>query len=128
MSGDVAEIKELYEMGEWKGLPQWRCTLCPFDTLAGEAAIVDHIIRAHFPPPPAPKETEVLRADRFGNIVEPLLEHGRVDVEVPDVSGLKVEEVLEKVDAGEISAAEALIAEKAGKNRSTLIQALEERT
>jgi len=36
-----------YEVSEWAGLPQYRCRLCPFDTL-DEDVMFDHIARLHF--------------------------------------------------------------------------------
>lgn len=58
-----------WTVGAWGGLPQWRCTLCPFDTLDGEAAMRVHYADVHAPPPPAAPAPTVLRADRFGNPV-----------------------------------------------------------
>lgn len=45
-----------------------------------------------------------------------------------DYKSLNVEEVLEAVQNGDISAKEALELEKLGKNRKTLVEALEELT
>lgn len=58
-----------YTVGEWKGLPRWQCNLCPFDTLAGEEAILEHIYKVHMPPQ-QPERPQILKADRFGNPVE----------------------------------------------------------
>jgi hypothetical protein len=41
-----------YTIGSWKGHKQWRCNLCPFDTLDGERAMLEHIAAKHAPPPP----------------------------------------------------------------------------
>jgi hypothetical protein len=125
MTEKVAQIKDLFEVGKWKGLQQWRCKLCQWDTLDGEAVMVEHIVSTHFPPPENSSGSKILRADRFGNVVEELVEKGRAQVEVVDVSGMKISQVLELVETGEISAAEALISEKAGKNRSKLVKQLE---
>ena len=68
---EVKEKVELpYTVGEWKGMPKWQCNLCPFDTLAGEEAILEHIYKAHMPPPPQPERPKIIKADRFGNPVE----------------------------------------------------------
>ena len=58
-----------WTVGTWGELPQWRCVLCPFDTLDGEAEIRAHYATVHAPPPPAAPAPTVLRADRFGNPV-----------------------------------------------------------
>lgn len=34
----------------WHGLPMLRCKLCPFDTLEGEAVMIEHIEARHAPP------------------------------------------------------------------------------
>ncbi len=53
--GGLAEIVEgpegliLYVVGEWNGIPHYRCELCPFDTLAGEDAMIEHQLTAHAP-------------------------------------------------------------------------------
>lgn len=124
MSGEIARLEDLYEVSEWKGMPQWRCKICRWDTLVNREEMVEHITAVHLPQQPS-GTPQILTADRFGNVVEELVEDGHARVEVPDVSGMKVEDVLEAVEAGEMTSAEALIAEKAGKNRSTLIEELE---
>jgi hypothetical protein len=45
-------LAELYEEGSWKGLPQWKCRLCLWDTLEGEAAVRAHVTRRHVIGPP----------------------------------------------------------------------------
>lgn len=55
-----------YAMGEWNGKPQWRCKLCPWDTLEGEAAMLDHMATRHKPPAP---RVSILVADARGNPV-----------------------------------------------------------
>lgn len=124
MSGWIAKIDELYEVGWWKGLTQHRCKICKWDTLNGKEEMVKHIIACHLPAEPT-EAPQILTADRFGNVVEQLAEEGHARVEVQDISDMKVDDVLAAVEAGEMTAAEALIAEKAGKNRTTLIEALE---
>lgn len=36
-----------FVLGEWNGLPQWRCRFCAWDTLAGEDEALDHYIHRH---------------------------------------------------------------------------------
>jgi len=38
-----------FEIGQWRGMKQWRCRHCAFDTLDGEAAMRQHLM-AHAPP------------------------------------------------------------------------------
>ncbi len=39
----------------WHGLPMLRCRLCPYDTLEGVEAMIEHIEARHAPePPPQP--------------------------------------------------------------------------
>lgn len=63
-------IADLYEVGQWKGMPRWQCKLCPWDTLEGEEVIRKHIVTTHMAPPPKEEPKQVLVADRFGNVVE----------------------------------------------------------
>ncbi len=63
-----------YTMGEWKGIPQFKCSLCPWDTLSGLAEFDKHWESAHVvkePPPPPPI---IQAADRFGRPVGPPIE------------------------------------------------------
>ncbi len=57
----------LYVVGEWNGFPHYRCELCPFDTLAGEEAMIEHQLTAH-----APKaQSSIIQIyDRRGKLVE----------------------------------------------------------
>ncbi|MFZ5856782.1 MAG: hypothetical protein ACOYZ6_08125 [Chloroflexota bacterium] len=56
--GDALQTAEsearTYEVGTWAGLPQWRCSLCGFDTL-DEQAMLEHAeahrLQAQNPPP-----------------------------------------------------------------------------
>lgn len=71
--GVLAEIVEgqdgqiLWVVGEWNGIPHYRCELCPFDTLAGEDAMIEHQLTAH-----APKaQSSIIEIyDRRGKLVE----------------------------------------------------------
>lgn len=56
-----------WELGEWKGLPQWRCSLCPWDTLVGEEAMLKHIADVHTPKPPRKVVQWLPLVDRYGN-------------------------------------------------------------
>lgn len=38
-----------FVLGKWRGKVQWRCTRCPWDTLKGERAMLDHIRTRHTP-------------------------------------------------------------------------------
>jgi hypothetical protein len=40
-----------YTVGSWRGLTQYQCKLCPWDTLEGEEAMLEHLRTAHAPPP-----------------------------------------------------------------------------
>ncbi len=60
----VKSIEDYYSVGKWKGLKQYKCNLCPFDSL-DEKAIKAHIIERHMPKPPRPI-VEVKLVDRFG--------------------------------------------------------------
>jgi hypothetical protein len=59
-----AEPDKPYTMGEWNGKPQWKCKLCPWDTLEGEAAMLEHLATRHKPPAP---RVSILVADKHGN-------------------------------------------------------------
>jgi len=55
----VDPIGDLYTEGTWHGMPQWKCKLCPWDTLKSEAVIRDHVVRAHVL---GPEEEEAKKA------------------------------------------------------------------
>jgi hypothetical protein len=40
-------LRELYEEGVWRDQRQWRCRMCPFDTLKGEEVIRAHVAKQH---------------------------------------------------------------------------------
>jgi hypothetical protein len=56
-----------YTVDQWGGFTQWQCKLCPWDTLEGEAAMLEHLASAHAPPP-KPK-SPILIADKSGRQV-----------------------------------------------------------
>lgn len=58
---EAPKEKQLYTMGTWRGMRQWKCKLCPWDTLEGEAKMLEHIASAHKPPP-----SPILIADKGG--------------------------------------------------------------
>ena len=52
----------------WHGLPMLRCTLCPWDTLDGEAAMIAHIAARHGVREAAPRRQPLVQAyDVWGN-------------------------------------------------------------
>lgn len=59
-----------YDIGQWKGIPQHRCKLCPFDTLDGEGAFWIHYAEAHTQPSPETPTSTIFIADRYGNEVK----------------------------------------------------------
>lgn len=61
-----------YQLGTWHGLQQWRCRLCPWDTLAGEEALLAHVREVHEPPLRPPSPPLVLVADRWGRELQPI--------------------------------------------------------
>ena len=64
-----ADGQAIWTLGAWQTFPQWRCALCVWDTLDGEAAMVAHYLATHAPPPPpAPPQTIVVY-DRYGRPV-----------------------------------------------------------
>lgn len=68
---DGKELLELIETGEWKGMPQYKCTLCPFDRVNDKDAVLAHIVQVHLPPEPQRgPEGQPILLDRAG---KPLL-------------------------------------------------------
>ena len=53
---------EFFAVGKWKGNTQHRCKLCPWDTLNGEVAMLEHIARTHIAVPMAPPHIPVANA------------------------------------------------------------------
>lgn len=70
---EASQEDPIFTMGSWKGLPQWRCVLCPWDTLDGEAAMLAHYQANHAPPPPPPAPVLIQAYDRFGNPIGPFV-------------------------------------------------------
>lgn len=61
----ASEPDPLYELGSWAGLAQWRCRLCPWDTLDGESAMLAHLASRHAPGKAQPGLIQTY--DRWGN-------------------------------------------------------------
>jgi hypothetical protein len=71
VSTETAAPGLAFDLGTWKGLPQWRCRLCPFDTVAGEGAMRAHIEKVHEPPRAQAQRPLVAVFDRYGREVRP---------------------------------------------------------
>ena len=85
-----ASVPELpFELGTWKGLRQWRCRRCPWDTLAGEEALRAHIQEVHEPPMQPPSPPLVAVSDRWGREVRPLQGASREPTEAPPSEGVQ---------------------------------------
>lgn len=54
-----------FTVGQWKQFTQWRCKLCPWDTLEGEAAMREHLATVHAPKAPRLRESGLV--DAAGN-------------------------------------------------------------
>ncbi len=76
----MAEEEQLYTIGEWCGIKQYRCRFCPFDVLDDgtcdpEEEIYEHWLHRHFVPtdeqPVAPPRGAILIADKSGREVTP---------------------------------------------------------
>ncbi len=58
-----------YDVGQWKGRPQFRCLQCPFDSLQ-EQPMVEHVRSRHGSAPRPTRPASVPLYDRFGNLIE----------------------------------------------------------
>lgn len=66
-SAESLPIKpEIYELGKWGGFTQWRCLFCAWDTLEGEAAMLEHYETVHKLSEVFPRSGSILLADRDG--------------------------------------------------------------
>lgn len=74
-------ITQLYCVGEWSGLPQYKCTLCSFDSMRLDA-MQAHITAVHLPAVSEPKRmpSGILVADKNGNVVDPASDASLVGV------------------------------------------------
>lgn len=68
----MAQAEPIYTLGEWKGLTQYCCRHCRFDSLS-EAALLAHYVDKHAPrPEPKPTGPPLVQAfDRRGRPIEP---------------------------------------------------------
>lgn len=62
-------VAMLYVESAWKGLPQWRCRVCPWDTLKSEEEMRKHIEEVHLPPPAKPERVALPIVDKYGQPV-----------------------------------------------------------
>ena len=67
VAGEQADPAPLWTMGQWGGIPQWRCACCPFDTLDGEDVMQAHWQAEHAPPAPVVTPPTIQIYDRWGN-------------------------------------------------------------
>jgi len=64
------ELLNLVDEGKWKGMTQWKCTLCPFDSVESKDAVIEHILQVHLAPPQRVIQNGTpLLLDRFGNVL-----------------------------------------------------------
>ena len=57
-----------YTLLTWGVHPMWRCTVCPWDTVESEAAMLEHYQREHVAAVPLPA-VHIPVYDRWGNLV-----------------------------------------------------------
>lgn len=111
---------------DWKGLERWVCSECPWDSLNGEEAAVQHALQEHLGySPEAAAQVEEPETDRFGNELPELTEVAGEDFEI-DLSALKVDDVMDLAREGQLDVEATIEAEREGQNRVTLIRQLEE--
>ncbi len=62
-------MKKLFVMKTWKEKPMWQCSQCEWNTLRGEAAMMEHIQQRHSARPEAAEKPEpiIQTYSRFGN-------------------------------------------------------------
>lgn len=66
---EVAE-SPIYRMGSWKGLPQWQCRFCQWDTVESAEVMLLHYATTHGPQAPARKRVALPLVDARGNPIE----------------------------------------------------------
>jgi hypothetical protein len=72
---DQPQDEPKFQLLMWHDLPLWQCAQCPFDTLDGEEAFMQHWEKMHGPAPapviPEPIGSGLLFvADKRGNVVQ----------------------------------------------------------
>lgn len=129
-------IEEYYEQSApWNGFDRWVCRIDGFDCLKDEQIMIDHMTNQHFPPSNPYVVEGIVVADKWGREVEGFKVGGEpevvldtieeLEVDGVDLSALKVDDVLKLVEDGELTVEAAIEAEKDGKNRVTILRALE---
>jgi len=73
----------MYKIGQWKGLTQYKCLYCPFDSLEMDDAIRHYLLK-HAPRAGETPAPSVLVADRNGNPVIQQANPPAVSVTVED--------------------------------------------
>lgn len=74
--GTITEIVEdvggglVWTVEQWGTMPLWRCSLCGWDTLDGEGAMVQHHLTVHAVRVAAAEPAAYTRYDRYGREVE----------------------------------------------------------
>ena len=60
----------IFTLGSWRGMTQWRCSACAFDTLNGESEIFKHYFERHVAKP-AEKPALIQSFDKRGKPITP---------------------------------------------------------
>jgi hypothetical protein len=57
-----------YVMARWKSKPMWQCRKCPWNTLKGEAVMLEHVDKVHGEKKPAPvaRPRVIVVYDKYG--------------------------------------------------------------
>ncbi len=64
----IKTVEDYYTIGKWGRFDQFKCSLCPFDSL-DEKEIKDHIVEQHMPKPVKPK-VKLKLYDRYNNEIK----------------------------------------------------------
>lgn len=121
----ILQPKDYVEKGTWKGKEQWKCTLCPYSTLDGEAAASAHVWQRHMGVgPPQPQEVQqTMITDSQGQPVN----EASLDALRKHVEGSSIDDLVRQVAAGDLDAEAVLAVEEArpqDKQRKTLAEKL----
>lgn len=52
VAGHRSAFEALWTIATWRGLPLYTCLFCPFDTIDGESAMLEHWQQVHAAPAP----------------------------------------------------------------------------